>query len=88
MSKGRPRKYRTKKESKLAKKTHTKLFVTFTFCANGSWYERVKVKRLCQPTGPLNALKLEVAESMHRKLENKNLHQMKRGRTLLPHPQS
>jgi hypothetical protein len=30
MSRGRPRKYRTKRESKAAKKAHTKLFVTST----------------------------------------------------------
>ena len=77
MSRGRPRKYRTKSESKAAKKIHTKLFNLYNH-ADGSWYEREKAKRLRQPKGPLETLELEVTESMCRKLNGKKPHQRSR----------
>jgi hypothetical protein len=88
MSRGHPRKYRTKRESKAAKKQSTKLLVTFKLSANESWYEREKAKRLYRPTNPLEVLQLDVIENMHHKLDNKNWPQRQRTRTRSPNPHS
>ena len=45
MARGRPRKYKTKKLSKEAKRKNTKMFVTHEVLYNTSWYQRKTAKR-------------------------------------------